>query len=338
MSLLQVAELAGVSPATVSKVVNNYPSVSKANIDRVREAMRQLQYQPSARKRSSSSKISKLPVAVLIVHTDMFHHYASTCSLMMSGVEEALRDRDLDLIVAHVAKAKDLPLAVSNRQISGLVLIGHDPSSDVIGKIEGIPTVWLTSHHDVKGDMMLAGNESVGRLAAEYLIDRRHNNLAVLNILPSNPAIKLRIDYFNFVASSANCQVKTYLSNQTKMQRLHNGLDLYLLENLVSEVVDQYLAEPGCATGLFVPHDMIVAMVYRVLEKRGIKPNDQLEIIGCDDEKAALIGLYPRPATIHIGAKLMGQRAVEQLFWRIGNRVEQQRVRVMVEPELVPGD
>ncbi|WP_432799514.1 LacI family DNA-binding transcriptional regulator [Poriferisphaera sp. WC338] len=337
MSLLEVATLAGVSQATVSKVIHNYPSVSQHNIDRVREAMSKLNYQPSGRKRKSGSKGAKLPVAVLIVHVNMFHHYASTCPLMLKGVEQALRARGLDMILAHVKDVKDLPTAVANRQVSGLVLIGHEPSEEVLEKIEDVPSVWLTSHHDVTGDMMLAGNEAVGRLAAEYLMDRGHEKLGILNALTQNSAMDLRTEYFKFVAGSRRCAVKEYLSDSPDgMGGI--GLDVIALEERVTEVVDRFLKDKPRVTGLFVPHDMQVAMVYRVLDKRGVRPGRNLEIVGCDDEKAALIGLNPRPASVNIGSVTMGQRAVEQLFWRIDNREDEQRVRVMVEPELVPGD
>ena len=70
---------------------------------------------------------------------------------------------------------------------------------------------------------------------------------------------------------------------------------------------------------------------------RNIESKD-VEIIGCDNEQVALIGLNPRPATIDVGADTMGQQAVELLLWRINNPDEDKRVQMSVIPELIPGE
>lgn len=334
MSVIEVANLAGVSQATVSKVINEYPSVSPDNMRRVREAMRRLNYQPSARKRRTTHG----PVAVLILHVNQFHHFTSSCSLMLQGVEEALRTRQQDMIMAHVSQVEHLPTVVRKRQVSGLILIGHMPNSAVLDRIKDIPGIWLTSHHDVTGDVMISGNEAVGRIAAEYLIGRGHRKLGVLNTLGHNPVVDLRCRYFAFVAQEHGCAFEQYVSSHDSTWDGQRDLDLIAFERQVEEQVELYLNQKERASGLFIPLDLQVAMVYRVLDKRGVRPGNGFDIIGCDDEKAALIGLNPRPATVNIGPVTMGRRAVEQLFWRIDHGGDDRQVRVTVEPQLVPGD
>ena len=57
--LKDVAQLAGVSVTTVSRVINNYGSLSQKTIDKVHEAMRELNYQPNALARAMQGKPSK---------------------------------------------------------------------------------------------------------------------------------------------------------------------------------------------------------------------------------------------------------------------------------------
>lgn len=296
--------------------------------------MRKLNYRPASRKRRTTQG----PVAVLILHVNQFHHFTSSCSLMLQGVENELRARQQDMVIAHVSSVEHLPTIVRKRQVSGLILIGHLPSPAVLKLINDIPSVWLTSHHDMEGDVMLAGNEAVGRIAAEYLIGRGHKKLGVLNTLGQNPVVDVRCRYFAFVAQEHGCTSRSYVSEHDKTWDGQQDLGLDDFERQVSEQVDVFLKDEHRPTGLFIPLDLQVAMVYRVLDKRGVRPGKGLEIIGSDDEKAALIGLNPRPATVDIGPVTMGRRAVEQLFWRIDHGEGDRQVCVTVVPMLVPGD
>ena len=78
-------------------------------------------------------------------------------------------------------------------------------------------------------------------------------------------------------------------------------------------------------------------MVYRVLQKRGIKPGFDIDIISTDDEKSALMGLYPRPATIDIGAKDIGACAVEYLLMN-DSPFDKQRIQMSIKPQLISGE
>lgn len=337
MNLVDIANRAGVSTATVSKVINNYPSVSRAMVERVRDVMREMEVEPSSRRRPS--RALNLPVAVLVLHANQFHAYTSTFQFMLSGVESSLRARGIDMVLAHVTKAEDMPAVVTSRQVRGLILVGHHPDEDIVRLLEDLPAVWLTSHHAATGDVLLSGNEAVGRLAANYLVGRGHRCVATLDVI-RNPVSELRRQFFEFIAAGHGATVSHYVGEDVEdLFQDQPALDLARLEAQVTPLVDRLLADPQRATGLFVPFDMQAAMVYRVLARRGIRPGADLDIVGSDDERAALIGLYPRPATINIGPATMGRRAVEQLFLRIENqREDERRVRMLVEPELVPGD
>lgn len=60
VKLTDVAELAGVSATTVSRVINNYGYLSKKTIDKVHSAMRELNYQPNSLARSLQGKSTML--------------------------------------------------------------------------------------------------------------------------------------------------------------------------------------------------------------------------------------------------------------------------------------
>lgn len=329
-----IAQRAGVSQATVSRVLGGQVRVSEDVSRRVRAAMKALGYKMEKRRRSRAT--GKL-VGVLIVSCNQFHDYAATCWLMVRGVEQALQMAGYSLVVAHVLSKDDIPAVVRGGGLSGLIFIGHTPSEEVMDALPRLPSVWLTSRHNPTGDMAVPGNEAVGRIAAEYLIGRGHKHIAVLNTMISL-SVDIRRQYFRFIAADAGVVVSEFINAEPSISDAAGVLNLEELEARVSALLDKFLAANPRPTGLFVPMDMQTAMVYRLLYKKGIIPGKDLEIIGSDDEKASLIGLYPRPATISIGPQAMGRRAVDQLFWRMENPAVHEQMRVMVEPRLVPGD
>ncbi len=329
-----IAKLAGVSQATVSRVLGGQVRVSEDVKARVRTAMRALGYKPEkARRPRGGGKL----VGVLIVSCNQFHDYASTCWLMVRGVEQALRLAGYSLVIAHALSKEEIPAVVRNGSVAGLILIGHTPSDEVVQALPKVPIVWLTSRHNETDDIAVPGNEAVGRIAAEHLIARKHRHLGVLNTMVS-PSVDIRCQYFRFIAADAGVVVSEFIHQEPSIADSAGVLDLEELEAKVTTMVDRFLAASPRPTGLFVPMDMQTAMVYRVLAKRGVIPGKDLEIIGSDDEKASLLGLYPRPASISIGPQAMGRRSVDQLLWRMENPSVNEQIRVTVEPRLVPGD
>jgi LacI family transcriptional regulator len=336
MSVMEVAQLAGVSQATVSKVLNNYPSVSREKARLVRDAMKQLNYVPTSRRRGKSLKHGL--VAILFLNGSPDRDFNANFATQLVGIERALRSHGSDMMLATVATPADLPGFVRNRRVDGLVLIGHKPSQAVLDQIKDIPSVWLTSHQEPSGDVMLVGNEDVGRLAAEYLIDRGHKHLGIINAQYANPALDKRFNYFTFIAEQRQCRVSQFVSADMAKRGKRDELDLLSLERRLDEQVGLMLAEKDMPTGLFVPYDLQVAVLYRVLNKRGVAIDRNLEIIGDTDEKVVLAGLSPRPATINTAPDVMGQHAIEQLILRLNNGETGRQVRVAIEPKLVPGD
>ncbi|MBF0245866.1 MAG: LacI family DNA-binding transcriptional regulator, partial [Planctomycetes bacterium] len=87
--------------------------------------------------------------------------------------------------------------------------------------------------------------------------------------------------------------------------------------------------------GLFIPYDFATALAYPVLQKAGIIPGEDIQVISVNNEESCLAGLKPRPATIDIQMESMSRHAVELLLWKVAHPEEASRTQVVVEPELV---
>jgi DNA-binding LacI/PurR family transcriptional regulator len=104
----------------------------------------------------------------------------------------------------------------------------------------------------------------------------------------------------------------------------------------LAALVDRMLASENKPSGLFVPIDMQVALLYEILYSKGVIPGKDVEIIGTDNDPVALAGLHPRPATVDIGASTLGNRVVRELLWSLENSVRNtDKICMFVEPKLV---
>ncbi|MDT8391429.1 MAG: LacI family DNA-binding transcriptional regulator [Lentisphaeria bacterium] len=342
MSIVEVAKLAGVSSATVSRVINCHPNVSSASVLRVRAAMQKLGYVPPAKRRGPKRKSSGIRAGTIGM---LFFGEAPTLAtspvmaLVLHAIQDALAAHGLNLTLGQIKSDSGLPPNVANGQVDGLFLQGLPPSAEIQQQLSRYPAcVWLLSQRrrlGYWGDRVSPDNFTIGTVAAKYLVGRGHSRVAALNCDPSHLGFTTRIEGFESAARAAGVFATTLADKDNSPINVgpSPGDDAPF-----DALVDQLLAvEGGMPTGLFVPRDPLTIRMYRVLRMRGVKPGRDIEIVSCDNVPE-LAGLDPRPATIDIRPGEIGRRAVEQLLWHINNRAAAINVTSVVEPALVPGD
>lgn len=300
--------------------------------------MEALQYRP---RRANAGTRGTATVALLVLSTHEMFHHVSTSTLTMEGIHKELARLGVNLVVANATTPEEIPPVVLRRQVKGLILQGQYPNPAVLEKIKGIPAVWLTSHHGVKGDALLPGNEQVGRIAANYLHEKGCRVPGVLNAMTWNPAITTRVQFFSYTMEQLGHRPpRRYLAGHDERREIDDAFksDLHEFDPIVRELVGRMLADPDRTDGLFVPFDLQTAIVHRELLRHGVQPGRDILLIGSDEIQAALIGLWPRPATISLRSMVVGQIAVQQLMHRIANPDGEGDVQVSIQPTLIPGE
>jgi DNA-binding LacI/PurR family transcriptional regulator len=145
VTLHDVAEQAGVSYQTVSRVINENPHVSKDTRQRVLRVIKELNYQPNHAARSLVTRRSNL----LEVITFGSHHYGP--SQMVAHVERAARRLGYNLILSHIIEMSvdEIRAAInslSGRLVDGLIMVtpvvGLD-YDDLMALCQGIPFVMI---------------------------------------------------------------------------------------------------------------------------------------------------------------------------------------------------
>ncbi|HBF35495.1 TPA: hypothetical protein DDW35_13110 [Candidatus Sumerlaeota bacterium] len=340
MSIVKVAQRAGVSQATVSRVVNNDRNVTPETALKVREAMRELGYVPKAPalrrgpRRNQDVHLATGNIAFLAKGEDLkvFAH-SPVMHDVVRGIESALAERGLSMIQGAIGGERQIPPIVARRQVDGLIvwptLFGMAP--EVIEALRSYQIVYVMSAamDSLPGDRVKNNNRSIGRLAAEYLISKGHKVVAHA-AMAEMPAAAERWAAFAEAARAQGVEAVQYVIEQ-------RGLDLNDLRNeevdrSIEAGVAQMLASNPRPTGVFATCDALVARMYPALKNQGVKIGTEMEVISCNNEFALLAGLDPCPKSIDIRGELIGRRAVEQLLWRISNPGDETCVTVEIDP------
>jgi len=178
MSIRDVAKLAGVSMSTVSRVVNDHPSIASATALNVREAMAQLKFEPSIRRPTRSADhrgTARDTVIAFLVFGASGIQTAPAFQKLLRGVSDAALAASISLVFSFVSSPDDLPPRIDAGQVDGLLLHGQRPPLALQSKLRDLPTVWLMANRQrpLWGDQVMPNNPVIGELAARYLSSRR---------------------------------------------------------------------------------------------------------------------------------------------------------------------
>ena len=347
MTVRDVAKVAGVSYATVSMVINKDRRISEKTASIVKKTIDELGYVPRPHHRrtgphtksrySNNNGIRKGAVAFATIGINTYG--GTDVQKVMNGALNVLDQHGINLILAHSSNGKSLPYNVSPDCVDGvIVLASSDISDQVVAQLKRIHSVWVTSYRTPDKTHIVGGLEVSGRIAAEYFINRGHRVLAMLSV-DSHPSHLAAREGFEFAAHKAGVSVQ-FIVPETSNQKIIDSVstDLGTLERSIEPLLERFLGLSPFPTGLFIPDDLMTALMYRLLYKRGIQPNKDFTILSCDNNQSLLAGLYPRPATIELGSTTCGEQAAQLLLNSIRSGGTENGVRVDIIPQIIESE
>lgn len=334
----EVARRAGVSQSTVSRVVNRRPGVTPEKTRAVRQAIRELGFRPQNRRPSDKASLRARCVAVLVVD-DGYLNQPTVSALKLRGVARTLKSHGFNMVFSQVAGPEDLPPMVEQGRVEGALLWGRTSPAWLVEHLENTPIAWLSSHSDANGESVLLGNQAVGRVAAEYLVNEGCRSLAFLGPECGRPNHNARREGFEFAAHRAGVRYEMFVE-PAPIGNDSPAANWRAIQPCVENLISALQAHQPSIDGLFIPDDQITAIAHRLLKSRGVDLRDGLKLVSADNDFACLAGLDPRPASIDVGPEITGRLAVEQLLWAIRNpnHCDERQIQIVVEPVLTPGD
>ncbi|MFQ5612991.1 MAG: LacI family DNA-binding transcriptional regulator [Anaerolineae bacterium] len=303
VTIRDVAKQAGVGVGTVSRVLNDHPSVSDGTRQKVLAAIDDLDYTPNpiARRLSLRKTLTVAAIAPFFTRPIFVER--------LRGVEYALADSEYDLVLFNVetiTRRSDYFRHVSRRErIDGLLIITLSPSDADVDRFTqtGVPTVLIDAHHPNLSRVVI-DDVAGGRLATRHLLDLGHRKIGYISDWLENP--------FNFAASRN--RHTGYLQALAEAgvpfhPEYHREGDHGRQE--AREMAHELLALPEPPTAIFAASDTQAIGVLEAARDAGLQVPQDLSVIGYDDLEVAE---YLHLTTIRQPSFALGIEGVELLL------------------------
>lgn len=340
MLITEIARSARVSPATVSRAINQPQLVSAESLARIRAVMQQHNYVPAPlnRRRGPKARLAEQRrVGVWFVGAKSNNPSLNWFQDQLLQVQSTDPRYRVDLRVLFSSTPDDLPAALANERLDGLIIQGMEPSPACFSKLRELPSVWFMTRRSLNfpGDYVEPNNEENGEMAADYLKQRGHKAVAVISTDPEYSAIARRTAAFLRRAGEIGLHVATILG------RANPGVSYLEIAPLNSDhaaLVKRLLETVPKVTGLYLPVDHFCGSFFRALREAGRQPSRDFEAILGNYNPLIYHNLDHSPAVIDINLGTLVRKVIDHLLWRIGNPGVAGRIGVSVSPRLLtPG-
>lgn len=348
MSIIEVAKAAGVSTATVSRVLNDLPGVRRETARQVRDAVEALNYKPQRARRRRKHGLTPLEnftartgsIAVIAIGHSKAWLQLPVIAAVVGGIQRGASEFGFRLMLDDMPDPTHPNQLVQNRQIDGaVVFISSMMPSETVASLlasmcERVPIVW-TMGMEMSGvaiDRVTSDNNAVGHLAYSYLRARGCQSMAFLTANPDWLFMRVRGQAFLNAAFNGGTKATVYLVTEDEELMGLYGRRVVAGPNL-EETVGKFAQTSSRSTGLFVANDFTTTQVHALLAKRKIVAGRDVTIVSCDNEETRLAGLDPRPASIDLCPDEIGFRAVVRLVSRL-QRPSDQPLMVQVAPHI----
>lgn len=281
-TIKDIARIANVSVATVSRVVNKGPKVGKKTRQRVQEIMDDLGYKPNANARALvTNKNTTIGVIIPDVSDPFF-------AALAHGVDNIARKNNIQLLISTCSIDADSERNAINllqeRQCQSIIFHSKKIPDDELAKLcEHLPGLILINRHIEKYEhrCIWLDNKEGGKIAARHLVALNHKNIACIS---SKYSIDDPVD-----------RLKGFIDElSTHQLSIEDELIVYCSPNQLGgeEAAQQLISSGKRFTSIFVYNDAMAIGVIATLEDNGLRVPRDVSVIGFDD---VLLSQYSRP-------------------------------------------
>lgn len=323
-TIRDVAEMAGVSINTVSRVLNDKGEIAPQTKERVLEAIKRLRYRPNSFARTLLGK-SSLTVGQIV--TDCLN---PNNAQQIRSVQNVTAAQGYSVILVDTSEQHQRELAAVDlmveKFVDGFLITPLQYDNTHLFKLKEEGTVpFVLTNRAIEGlevDTVLHDNFTGAYQAVKHLIEQGHSRIAYITSRRQIWTVNERISGYRAALAEAGLEYKEELVIQT-----------YLNLESSFEATNQLLKLQTRPTAIFAYNDLMAIGVLKALKQAGLRIPQDMALVGYDDILYAQYLEVPL-TTVRQPTQRSGEVAAEVLLKRISDR-DAPVERIVLQPELI---
>jgi LacI family transcriptional regulator len=311
MKMKDVAQKAGVSLTTVSRVLNGSLTVKPEYRERVRQAISELEYQPNRLASNLRRKKAEM-IGVVVSDVENTHFTQLVRSIEASAFH--LGYRVLLCNTEDIAEKQRSYLEVlAAERVSGVMLSATDPSSQEISKILdlGIPLIAFDrTVEDPRADTVTVNNIAAVRLATEYLLGMGHTKISFIAGSDGIETADTRLMGYEMAMHAAHLDT-------------HAANGRFTLEG-GRRAIAELLSNSSTPTAVIVANNMMMIGVLQVVREQHVRIPEDLSLLLIDDPFWAEL-IEPPLTALAQPIQQMAESALQLLLERLNGQRKEAR-------------
>lgn len=323
--IADVARMANVSTATVSRVISNAGTVKKETAEKVLEAIKKLNYQPNMLARQLRRSETK---TIIVVVPDITNTLFSS---VLRGIESVAIENGYQVLLGdarnNVETETSYLTILGQKKADGLILLTARTDQKILEELsQDYPVVLACEYYEgTKLPSVSIDNVSSARKATEYLISLKHKRIGHISG-PLNVVVgRDRCKGFHQAMAKHGLSVDPSLVQEGEFS-FESGFNLMM----------KFLSLEEPPTAIFAGNDEMAMGAVKAATSKGYRVPEDLSVVGFDDIKFASI-FEPALTTIVQPTFDMGQKAMHLLL-RLINNEELEKDQFILPDKLIVRD
>jgi LacI family transcriptional regulator len=308
VTIKDVARMAGVSVATVSRVFNDSGPVNEETRRRIREVASELRYVPND---AARSLITRRTSTFGVLLPDMYGEFFSE---VIRGIDHMVQQNDYHLLVSssHNDRSEiEAALRAMRGRVDGMIVMSPDIDAQALGANlpEGLPVVLLNCAGAGAGfDSLNIDNYGGAYAMAEHLIGRGHRRIAMITGEERNHDARERLRGYRAALAQAGI---------ARDERWEVPGDFTEFSGY--DAVARLLAVTPRPTAIFAGNDSMAIGALSALREAGVRVPEDMAVAGFDDIPIARY-MSPPLSSVHVAIDELGALATETLLQAVARK------------------
>lgn len=301
--IVDVAKRAGVSAATVSRVLNDSSLVSEKTKQKVRQAIEELDYHPHA---AAKQLRSQRTMTIGVIVPDIIVSYFSE---IIKGIENAAYARKYKVIICdsdnELEKEMEYLGLLSNRTVDGMILVTPFVSDEVIKDYSQKGYVLGVIGREIDDDVILScktNNVQFSETAVCHLIEQGHKQIAYIGGFSDSMENYERMEGYLKALKDNRIPFKPSLIDSGHFQ-----------ESGGYEAAMRLFDRKEPFTAVYTANDEMALGVYRACREKGLRIPEDLAVVGVDNNRITGY-IVPSLSTVEQPKYEMGVCLAEKLI------------------------